>query len=83
MNSKTNNKCPKCRTNDFNVCKSISCPMRDEFKTNNINSDWSIEDCFNKMRFDNNYHLGFGDLRITIGTQEEIISLINKFYKKR
>lgn len=37
-----------------------------------------IENYFNKLRFDKNHHLGLGDIRLTIGQQEEIIKCFNQ-----
>jgi hypothetical protein len=41
---------------------------------------------FTKLRNDKNHHLGLGDIRLTLGQQEEILSLIEsatlKSYKE-
>jgi hypothetical protein len=36
-----------------------------------INEEW-----FKKLRFDDNHHLGLGDIRLTIGQQEEILAAL-------
>ena len=36
-----------------------------------------IEEYFKKLRFYNKHHLGLGDIRLTIGQQEEIIEMFN------
>lgn len=48
-----------------------------------IKSDWSIEECFLQLRHNKDYHLGLGDIRLTVGVQEQIRDLINQFYTKR
>lgn len=48
-----------------------------------IKSQWTIEKCFEEIRFNKDYHLGLGDIRLTIGQQEEICKLVNKFYKNK
>ena len=35
----------------------------------------TIEEYFKKLRFDKNHHLGLGDIRLTIGQQEEIVEI--------
>ncbi len=37
-----------------------------------------LEKYFKKLRFDNDHHLGSGDIRLTISQQEEIIELVKK-----
>lgn len=37
-----------------------------------------IKEYFKKLRFDNDHHLGLGDIRLTISQQEEIIELVKK-----
>lgn len=34
---------------------------------------------FSELRFDNNTHLGLGDIRLSIGVQERIIKIIDKY----
>ncbi len=46
-----------------------------------IKSQWTIEKCFEEIRFNKDHHLALGDIRLTIGQQEEICKLVNKFYK--
>ena len=43
-----------------------------------INSQWSLESAFQEMRFNKNTHLGLGDIRLTMGVQEEIVKLSEK-----
>ena len=38
----------------------------------------SVRSYFEKLRHDNNHHLGLGDIRLTIGQQEEIIDFVEK-----
>ena len=45
-----------------------------------IKSDWDIRKCFKRLRFDKDFHLGMGDIRLTIGMQEEICELVERFY---
>ena len=33
-----------------------------------------MKEYFRKLRFDKNHHLGLGDVRLTIGMQEELIA---------
>jgi hypothetical protein len=33
-----------------------------------------IKEYFEKLRFDNNNHLGLGDLRLTVSQQEEVVN---------
>jgi len=73
--------CPKCRTTDFNNCHSIRCPMRKEIVV--VKSDWDLRKYFEQMRFDKNHHLGMGDIRLTMGQQEEICELVERFYRCR
>jgi hypothetical protein len=73
--------CPKCRTKDFDNCHSIRCPMRKEDET--VKTEWDIRKCFEQLRFDKNHHLGLGDIRLTIGQQEEICELVERFYRCR
>ena len=42
----------------------------------------AIKEYFNKLRHDDKHHLGLGDIRLTIGQQEEIIRLIEEEFKK-
>ena len=35
-----------------------------------------VEKYFKRLRFLEKYHLGLGDIRLTIGMQEEILSII-------
>ena len=48
-------------------CKSAV--LRDKIRT-------AVEKYFERCRFDNKYHLGLGDIRLTIGMQEEILEII-------
>lgn len=73
--------CPKCRTKDFDSCNSIRCPMRKVEET--VKTQWDIRKCFEQLRFDKDYHLGLGDIRLTIGQQEEICELVERFYRCR
>ena len=73
--------CPKCRTKDFENCHSMRCPMRKEIDV--VKSDWDLRKLFEQMRFDKNHHLGMGDIRLTIGQQEEICDLVERFYRCR
>ena len=73
--------CPKCRTKYFDNCHSIRCPMRKEKET--IKTEWDIRKCFEQLRFDKDHHLGMGDIRLTIGMQEEICELVERFYRCR
>lgn len=57
-----------------------------EKKTGNqetIESDWDLKRCFEQLRFNKNTHLGLGDIRLTIGMQEEICKLVDRFYEKK
>lgn len=35
-----------------------------------------LEKYFKKLRFDQNHHLGMGDIRLTIAQQEEILEMV-------
>ena len=48
-----------------------------------VKSDWDIRKCFEQLRFDKNHHLGLGDIRLTIGQQEEICELVERIYRCR
>lgn len=72
--------CPKCRTKDFDSCNSIRCPMRTK---ETVKTKWDIRKCFEQLRFDKDHHLGMGDIRLTIGMQEEICELVERFYRRR
>ena len=70
----------KCRTKDFDNCHSIRCPMRKEEET--VKSEWDRRKCFEQLRLDNDYyHLGLGDIRLTIAQQEEICELVERYYR--
>ena len=71
--------CPKCRTKDFDNCHSIHCPMRKEEQM--VKTEWDIRKCFEQLRLDKDHHLGMGDIRLTIGMQEEICELVERFYR--
>lgn len=43
-----------------------------------INSTWTIEECFKQLRHDPKFHLGLGDIRITMEMQEEIVKLVER-----
>ena len=43
-----------------------------------VDKEW-----FRKLRFDKNHHLGLGDIRLTIGQQEEILSRIKAIEEER
>jgi coproporphyrinogen III oxidase-like Fe-S oxidoreductase len=40
-----------------------------------------LEDYFKKLRFDENHHLGMGDIRLTIAQQEEIVEMVKGLLK--
>jgi len=46
-----------------------------------IKTEWDIQKCFEQLRFNKDYHLGMGDIRLTIGMQEEICELVERFYR--
>ena len=48
-----------------------------------VKSDWNLRKCFEQLRFDKNHHLGLGDIRLTIGQQDEICELVERFYRYR
>lgn len=48
-----------------------------------VKSNWDLRKCFEQLRFDKNHHLGLGDIRLTIGQQEEICELVERFYRCR
>lgn len=48
-----------------------------------IKSDWDIRNCFERLRFNENNHLGLGDIRLTIAQQEEICYLVERFYSNK
>ncbi len=48
-----------------------------------VKSDWSLRECFKQLRYDENHHLGLGDIRLTIAQQEEICDLVERFYHCR
>ena len=35
-----------------------------------------LEEYFRKLRFDENFHLGLGDVRLTIAMQEEVVAIV-------
>ena len=51
-----------------------------ENKSPIIKSDWDIRECFRHLRFHEKFHLGLGDIRLTIAMQDEICDLVEKFY---
>jgi hypothetical protein len=63
---------------NFDNCHSIRCLMIKEVKT-----EWDIRKCFEELRSDKDHHLGMGDIRLTIGMQEEICDLVERFYHLR
>jgi len=71
----------KIKVEDNNVCHSIRCPLRTEQET--VKTEWDIRKCFEQLRFDKENHLGMGDIRLTIGMQEEICELVERFYRCR
>ena len=42
-----------------------------------------IKEYFKKLRFDKNHHTELGDIRLTIGQQEEIIKMFKEALKKQ
>lgn len=44
---------------------------------------WSLAKYFEQLRFDEHHHLGLGDIRLTIGQQEELCVLIDKLYQRK
>lgn len=42
-----------------------------------FNGDYMLKEYFSKLRHDPDHHLGLGDIRITIGMQEEILRMCN------
>jgi hypothetical protein len=46
-----------------------------------IKTDWNIRKCFEVLRLDKSYHLGEGDIRLTIEQQEKICELVERFYR--
>ena len=42
-------------------------------------SEFNIMDYFKSLRVDKNHHLGLGDIRLTIGQQEELSEYFNFF----
>ena len=48
-----------------------------------VKSNWDLRKCFEQLRFDKNHHLGLGDIRLTLGQQEEICELVERFYRCR
>jgi hypothetical protein len=46
-----------------------------------IKTDWDIRKCFEQLRLDKSYHLGEGDIRLTIEQQEKICELVERFYR--
>lgn len=37
-----------------------------------------LEEYFRKLRFDKNFHLGLGDVRLTMAMQEEVIAIAKR-----
>ncbi len=37
-----------------------------------------LEEYFRKLRFDENFHLGLGDVRLTIAMQEEVVAIAKR-----
>ena len=48
-----------------------------------VKTEWDIRKCFEELRSDKDHHLGMGDIRLTIGMQEEICDLVERFYRCR
>ena len=61
---------------NFDNCHSICRSMIKEVKT-----EWDMRKCFEELRCDKDHHLGMGDIRLTIGMQEEICDLVERFYR--
>ena len=55
-------------------------PNKKTSKSPIIKSDWDIRECFRHLRFHEKFHLGLGDIRLTIAMQDEICDLVEKFY---
>lgn len=47
-----------------------------------MSDTWNIRDCFEQMRFDKGVHLGLGDIRLSIGTQDDICDLVEQHHGK-
>lgn len=44
---------------------------------------WSLAKYFEQLRFDEHHHLGGGDIRLTVGQQEELCYLIDELYIRK
>ena len=42
-----------------------------------------IREYFKQLRFDENNHLGLGDIRLTVAQQEEICDMIERYFNCR
>jgi hypothetical protein len=47
-----------------------------------VKSDWDLRKYFEQLRFDKNHHLGLGDIRLTIGQQEEICEFSDSIFTR-
>jgi len=48
-----------------------------------VKTTWDIRECFKQLRFDENHHLGLGDIRLTKVQQDVICDLVERFYHCR
>ena len=48
-----------------------------------ISSVFDLEECFKAKRFDETRHLGGGDIRLTIGDQEDIVQIMSREMAKK
>jgi hypothetical protein len=59
------------------------CTIQNVSGCDSIKTTWDIRECFKQLRFDENHHLGLGDIRLTIAQQNEICDLVERFYHCR
>lgn len=48
-----------------------------------VSWEWDLDMCFFFMRHDKETHLGLGDIRLTIGEQDKICELVEKYYMRK
>lgn len=55
---------------------------KNENKTLTGSAKEQVKLLFSEMRFDSKTHLGLGDIRLSIGVQERIVKIIDKYEKE-
>lgn len=62
-----------------NLCKLID-SIENANQTPLIKTVFDLRTFFHNCRFDEDLHLGLGDIRLSVGLQDEICDLMDRFY---